>query len=109
MHSVKLDPYTFGGTVASENLANILNTRYPQCIAKVSRYYHKFTSHLTNCIYAWRHFPDNGFILMMDLYKEHKFKTVKESNLPEVVKSHLLNIMSGTYREKIKIVKRLSK
>ena len=105
----KLDPHTLGGTKASETLAKILNEQFPQCIAKTSAFYHKFTAHLASCVRSSKCFSDGGLATMVQLYKEHKFKVVRNSNLPEIVKSYLLNVMSVSYYQtllKIKNTKR---
>jgi len=86
-----VDPHTFGGSKASENLADILENHYPRLIPKVSRY-------------AWNH-RYAGLASLMALHKEKKLAQVQDSNLPEEVKSHLLNVMCVVYHEKLKVIK----
>jgi hypothetical protein len=102
--TVKLDPHTFGGTRASEKLADILNEHYPELVTKVGGFYHKFTAQMTNCANAAHHFPEGGLRTMMELYKKQKFETVSKSGMPPAVISHLLNIMSASYKQNLVIV-----
>ena len=102
----KLDPHTFGGSPASESLASILNNN-PRYVAKVSAYYHKFTEHLTNCLYSAQHFPNGTFNVMMELYKEHRFEHIRNSGMPDVIISHLLNVMTTSYKTNLRVVNRL--
>lgn len=104
----KLDRHTFGGTKASENLADMLITKYPRCISKTSKFYHKFNAHMTSCVYALKHFPNGGLITMMELYRDHIFDSVNKSSLPEEVKTHLLNVMTYSFRWKYKVVKEIN-
>lgn len=104
----KLDKHTFGGTRASENLVDMLLKEYPQCISKVSKFYHKFNAHMTSCVYALKHFPDGGLITMMELYRDHIFDNVNKSNLPEIVKTHLLNVMTYSFRWKYAVVREIN-
>jgi len=103
----KLSPHTFGGSRASENLTEMLNTQYPHIISKVSRHYHSFTRHMVDCLHASKHFSDGGFGVMVELYKQHKFDIVRQSNMPDFVKSHLLNIMSTSYKIRFAEIKKL--
>jgi hypothetical protein len=105
--TVKVDPHTFGGSPASENLAKILNDHYPHLVSKVSCFYHKFTEHLTNCLYSARHFPNGGLRTMMELYKQHKFESIRKSGMPDVVISHLLNVMTTSYKINLVVVNRI--
>jgi hypothetical protein len=41
---------------------------------------------------------------MMELYKKHKFETVSKSGMPAAVISHLLNIMSVSFKQNLVIV-----
>jgi hypothetical protein len=105
--TIKVAPHTFGGTPASENLSKILTENYPQLVSKVGAYYSKFTEHSTNCIYAAIHFPNGSLETMMLLYKNHIFESIKESGMPTVVISHLLNVMTVSYRKSLYIARRL--
>lgn len=107
--TVKIDPHTFGGSPASESLAMILNDQYPNLVSKVSVHYHKFHRHLTTCLYSAHNFPDGSLEAMMELYKQHKFTMINKSDMPDVVKSHLINVMSASYKINLKVVSRLMK
>jgi hypothetical protein len=105
--TVKVDPHTFGGSVASENLTKILNEKYPHLVAKVGAYYGKFTEHSTNCVYAAIHFPNGSLETMMNLYKEQQFETIRKSGMPDLVISHLLNVMTVAFRKSLYVTHRL--
>jgi hypothetical protein len=102
--TVKVNPYTFGGSTASGNLSKMLNDQYPHLVSKVGAYYGKFSEHCNNCVRAAKHFPNGGLGIMMCLYKEHKFESIKKSGMPEVVITHLLNVMTYSYRKSIKFI-----
>ncbi len=107
--TVRIDPHTFGGSKASENLALILNDDHPELVTKVGAYYHGFTGHLTNCLYAAHHFPNGGLRVMLELYKKHKYETIKNSGMPEKVISHLWNVMSTAYKVNLIVINRIMK
>lgn len=96
--TVKVDPHTFGGSRASESLARVLNEQHPELVTKVGGVYHKFTEHLTSCEQAAAYFPNGGLRTMLEMYKQHKFATVRKSTLPDIVKSLLLNVMSTAFK-----------
>jgi uncharacterized protein (DUF3820 family) len=102
--TVKVDPHTFGGSVTSKHLSNILNDQYPHLVSKVGAYYCMFAEHNNNCVRAAKHFPNGGLGIMMQLYKNHKFESIKKSGMPEIVITHLLNVMTYLYRKSIKII-----
>jgi len=104
--TVKIDPHTFGGSPASESLAKILN-EHPRFVSKVGAYYHKYTEHLTECLYAANHFAGGSLRPMMELYKQHKFESIKKSGMPEVIISHLLNVMSTYYKINLRVINRI--
>ena len=103
----KIDSRTLGGNQAGINLVEMLNERYPQLISKVSAYYHKFNDHLTSLIYSQKHFIHKGVLVqIMHLYRDYKLNIVKNSTLPDEVKSHLLNIMCASFGDKVKIMRK---
>jgi|APCry1669193128_1035447.scaffolds.fasta_scaffold15299_2 hypothetical protein len=105
--TVKVDPHTFGGSPASENLAKILNDHHPRLVTKVGAYYHKYTEHLTECLYAAQHFPSGSLRGMMELYKQHRFEHIRNSGMPDTVISHLLNVMSTSYKINLRVINRI--
>lgn len=107
--TIKVDPHTYGGSPASEKLSAILNENYPNLVTKVGAYYHKFTEHLSNCVYASHYFPNGGMRIMMELYKRNKFEAIKKSGMPEVIISHLLNVMSFSYKINLRAADELMK
>ena len=93
-----IDPHTFGGSKASENLAKILNTEHPRLCRKVGSYYNEFSERLCQMIHCWRFFPRGGLSELMELYRAKKLETIRKAKLPMLVESHLLNVMTVQYR-----------
>lgn len=105
--TVKLDPYTFGGSPASVGLAKILNEQHPELVAKVGARYHKFTAQLACCVSAAHLFPDGGMRTLIELYKQHQFASVRKAGMPDAVTSRLLNVLSTSYKMNLCIINRL--
>lgn len=104
-----LDPHTFGGSRASENLAKILMEN-PRLIRKVSSTYHKFTHNLGRLLVTAKYFRGDGFIQeIMSMYRKKIFDKVKNSNYPTLIESHLLNVMNASYAETLVKVKDIIK
>ena len=102
-----IDPGTFGGSQASKNLSDILTNQHPQCVRRVGAFYGSFSEMMVQMMNSWKHFYNGGLLELMQLYRDKKFQLVKDSNLPEVVKSHLLNVMTQQYRLYRKVAKNL--
>jgi hypothetical protein len=93
-----IDPHTFGGSKASENLAAILNNDHPRLGRKVGAFYHDFSERMCQMMHCWRFFPRGGLLELMELFRDKKIERVKQAKLPTVVESHLLNVMAAQYR-----------
>jgi len=95
-----LDPYTFGDSDAAVTLAKILSqTGYEKYCRKVSTKYHEF------CETIWeitdiRNIHIRSYILNL-LMKDNR-ESVEKLNLPEDVKSYLLNVMNRVYKTQAK-------
>lgn len=101
-----IDKHTFGGTKASENLAQILNIEYPKLSHKVSRHYHKFSLMMKNLRNFQKICYSGDVLILMALYKKHTFDNVTQLSLPSKVESHLKNVMICQYRICYEHVKR---
>jgi hypothetical protein len=101
--NAKLDPHTFGGSRASEALADILSKQHPNLISKVACVYHHFSVCMKGLRKSWPNFKGTEAIFLMELCRTHLFDKVKNFNLPPLVESHLLNIMTASYRDNRKI------
>lgn len=105
--TVKLDPYTFGGSLASAGLAKILNDQHPELVTKVGGRYHKFTAQLACCVSAAHLFPNGGMRTLVELYKQQQFAAVSKSGMPEAIVSRLLNVMAASYKTNLREINRL--
>ena len=104
---MSLSPHTFGGERASENLAEILRTQYPVLVWRVGRYYGRFTRILSSLVSSYEHFSRKADLTrIMEMYRDEEFGRVKKLNLPQIVESHLLNVMTAAYREKLNGISR---
>ena len=101
-----IDKHTFGGSKASETLAMLLNEKYPRSTGKVSRIYHKYTKDLTDIFIMWTsNYYADCIMDLLDLHRKKRMDTVNNSNLPNELKSYLLNVMSVAYGEKLHAIK----
>lgn len=101
-----LDPHTFGGTKASENLALILMEN-PRVIRKVSSTYHKFTLHMSLFVKCADHLGMGLIQELLCMYRNKQFDRVKNSKYPTLIESHLLNVLSVSYAKTIKKIRRV--
>ena len=92
----ELDPYTFGDSKAAINLAKILSEpEHRKYSSKVSVFYGRFNQRMM-AIYAVRDFSIRQHLSWL-IMKDARDK-IGSSVMPELVKSHLLNIMNRVYK-----------
>jgi len=96
MRKKNLDPYTFGDSPAAITLAKILSQQgYEKYCRRAARKHHEFCETVW-VIHSIKNVSIRSHLLNL-LMKENR-ENVEKINLPEDVKSYLLNVMNKVYK-----------
>lgn len=94
-----LDPHTFGGSKASENLVTILNTEFRSLRTSVGRTYHKYTSILSSLKLSKDNFDNGNLATIIEIYYNYIINHIKLKKYPPKVESHLLCAIKIAYKK----------
>jgi len=95
-----MDKCTFSDSKAAQNLVGILNdSKYDIYSSKVSKILSKYFTYTSYIMFI----PDKHIRdMMLNMLREKSIETINELALPEVIKTHALNVTAMQYRKCIK-------